>query len=106
MALPLLAACQGGTPGIAAGPHVARHLPECSGLEAAPKSLLLTPGSWVWPPCEEQARGGLSTGLLYLEGSHEAGGEDKKTRGNGHRLHQERFCADIRKNFFTVGIIN
>ena len=30
----------------------------------------------------------------------------EKTRGNGYKLHQERFHLDIRKKFFTVGIIN
>ncbi|GAB0181377.1 hypothetical protein GRJ2_000603000 [Grus japonensis] len=64
-------------------------------------------------PRGDKAWGNLITVFQYLKGGYK---EDRgslitrshmeKTKGNGYKLHQERFHLDIRNNIFTVRTIN
>lgn len=55
---------------------------------------------------------GLIIIFQYLKGSYKEDGSSlhKKPHGearsNGYKLHQKRFCLDIRKKLFTVRTIN
>ena len=61
---------------------------------------------------KRRLRGDLLAAFQYLKGAYRKGGEglftrecSDRRRGNGSKLKGVRFRLDIRKKFFTVGVV-
>jgi len=61
---------------------------------------------------KRRLRGGLTAAFQYLKGAYKKDGDKhfsragcNRTRGNGFKLKEGRFSLDIRKKFFTMGVV-